>query len=407
MTAERLAELIDVGKRYVKYDDVPTLVHGLRHLFKRGRRGRLWAVRHVDLEINRGEAIGILGRNGSGKSTTLSMLAGVTAPTEGIVRVNGRIAPLLRLGIGFDQELTGRENVYVNGLILGQTSKEIDGRLDDIIEFSEIEDFIDTPVKFYSSGMTVRLGFASAVAADPDLLIIDEVLAVGDMAFQTKCFDRMLEMRANGATLVVVSHNMQSVQRLADEALVLRDGEVAFRGPTSDAISAYHESLRDARHVIEDADGETAAVEILSVDLYTEDGKLSSNITSGETVVLTMRVRFDSAIDEAIFGIAITSEAGEFVYGENSAAQGRRRFEPGTHTLTITARMPLASGSYMARGGVRWGNKVKHQVTSAAKVFSVVGRNLVRGLVDLQASFRAEQDAVPAPTTPTDTVDQR
>ena len=283
MTAERLAELIDVGKRYVKYDDVPTLVHGLRHLFKRGRRGRLWAVRHVDLEINRGEAIGILGRNGSGKSTTLSMLAGVTAPTEGIVRVNGRIAPLLRLGIGFDQELTGRENVYVNGMILGQTSKEIDGRLDDIIAFSEIEDFIDTPVKFYSSGMTVRLGFASAVAADPDLLIIDEVLAVGDMAFQTKCFDRMLEMRANGATLVVVSHNMQSVQRLANEALVLRDGEVVFRGPTSDAISAYHESLRDARHVTEDADGETAAVEILSMDLHTEDGKLSSNVTSGET----------------------------------------------------------------------------------------------------------------------------
>jgi ABC-type polysaccharide/polyol phosphate transport system ATPase subunit len=403
---ERLAELIDVGKRYVKYDDVPTLVHGIRHLFKRGRRGRLWAVRHVDLEIDRGQAIGILGRNGSGKSTTLAMLAGVTAPTEGIVRVNGRIAPLLRLGVGFDQELTGRENVYVNGMILGQTSKEIDGRLDDIIAFAEIEDFIDTPVKFYSSGMTVRLGFASAVAADPDLLIVDEVLAVGDIAFQAKCFDRMMEMRENGATLVVVSHNMQSVQRLAVETLVLRDGEVAFRGATADAISIYHESLRGAIHVTNDDDGTTGAIEILSMDAYAEDGRPSSNFASGETATFKMRVRFESAIEDAIFGIAISSESGEFVYGENSVAQGRRRFEAGTYTLTMTARMPLNSGSYTARGGVRWGGLVKHQLTSPTKVFYVTGRHLVRGIVDMEATFTAELDAEAGPAA-SDVADQR
>ena len=394
---ERLAELVDVGKRYVKYDDVPTLVHGVRHLFKRGRRGRLWAVRHVDLEIERGQAIGILGRNGSGKSTTLSMLAGVTAPTEGIVRVNGRIAPLLRLGVGFDQELTGRENVYVNGMILGQTSKEIDERLDDIIAFAEIEEFIDTPVKFYSSGMSVRLGFASAVAADPDLLIVDEVLAVGDVAFQAKCFDRMMEMRANGATLVVVSHNMQSVQRLATEALVLREGKVIFRGPTIDAVSAYHESLRAAVHVGDDSDGEAGVIEFLSIDAFTEDGKPSANFVSGETAVFRMRVRFDRAIDDAIFGIAISNEAGQFVYGENTAAgEGQRRFEPGTHTLTATLRVPFTSGTFTARGGVRWGTVVKHQITSGTKSFYVTGRDLVRGLIDLRATFSAEHDGDPS-----------
>ncbi len=403
---ERLAELVDVGKRYVKYDDIPTLVHGVRHLLKRGRRGRLWAVRHVDLEIERGQAIGILGRNGSGKSTTLSMLAGVTAPTEGIVRVNGRIAPLLRLGVGFDPELTGRENVYVNGMILGQTTKEIKSRLDGIIAFAEIDEFIDTPVKFYSSGMTVRLGFASAVAADPDLLIVDEVLSVGDIAFQSKCFDRMMQMRENGATLVVVSHSTQSIQRLAVEALVLRDGEVRFRGPTSDAISVYHETLRDSVHVTEDEDGGSGVIEILSLDIYAEDGKASNNVTSGSTVVFKMRVRFESAVDEAIFGIAIASEAGQFIYGENSAAEGRRRFEPGTYTMTITARLPLTSGTFTARGGVRWGEIAKHQVTSASKVFYVSGRDLVRGLVDLEASFVAERDATPEPAS-TDAVDQR
>jgi ABC-type polysaccharide/polyol phosphate transport system ATPase subunit len=405
---DRLAELVDVGKRYVKYDDVPTLVHGVRQLFKRGRRGRLWAVRHVDLEIDRGQAIGILGRNGSGKSTTLAMLAGVTAPTEGIVRVNGRIAPLLRLGVGFDQELTGRENVYVNGMILGQTSKEIDSRLDSIIAFAEIEDFIDTPVKFYSSGMGVRLGFASAVAADPDLLIVDEVLAVGDMAFQQKCFDRMMQMRENGATLVVVSHNMQSVQRLAAEVLVLREGEVVFRGPTQDGISIYHDSLRDSMHVVEDDDGGSGEIEILSMDAYTEDGKLSNSYTSGETATFKMRVRFEAAIEDAIFGIAISNEAGQFVYGENSMAQGRRRFDPGTYTLRITARLPLTNGSYTARGGVRWGNVnvVKRQVTSSPKLFYVAGRDLARGIVDLHASFTAEQDAIPEPAAP-DIVDQR
>ncbi len=409
---ERLAELIDVGKCYVKYDDVPTLVHGVRHLFKRGRRGRLWAVRHVDLEIERGQAIGILGRNGSGKSTTLSMLAGVTAPTEGIVRVNGRIAPLLRLGVGFDQELTGRENVYVNGMILGQTSKQIDGRLDGIIAFAEIEDFIDTPVKFYSSGMSVRLGFASAVAADPDLLIVDEVLSVGDVRFQSKCFDRMMQMRENGATLVVVSHNMQSIQRLAVEALVLHDGEVRFRGPTLDAISVYHESLRDSKHVTEKEDGGVTVIEILSADLSAEDGKPANAFKSGETVAFKMRVRFESAVDEVVFGIAISSDAGQFVYAENSSTQeGRRRFEAGTHTLTITARMPLASGTYTARGGVRWGHVKKHQVTSAAKMFEIAGRELVRGLVDLEASFAAERDGVPEsdPTepAPSEVADQR
>src|SRR5581483_2154962 len=180
-----------------------------------------------------------IGRNGSGKSTTLAMLAGVTAPTEGVVRVRGRLAPLLQLGVGFDQELTGRENVFVNGTILGMSASEIRGSFDEIVAFSEMADFIDTPVKFYSSGMVVRLGFAAAVAAEPDLLIVDEVLAVGDVAFQIKSFERMLAVRERGTTIVVVSHNMSSIRQLADSVVVLHQGEVRYRGAPSEGIWLY------------------------------------------------------------------------------------------------------------------------------------------------------------------------
>src|SRR5438105_3898304 len=170
----------------------------------RTRRSRLWAVRHVDLDVAPGECVGVIGRNGSGKSTLLQMIAGVTAPTEGSVAVHGRVAPLISVGVGFHPELTGRENVFVNGAILGMSRSTIEQRLDDIVEFSEIAAFIDTPVKFYSSGMAVRLGFSVAIYAHPEVLLVDEVLAVGDLSFQLKSYERMMEIRQSGTTILVV-----------------------------------------------------------------------------------------------------------------------------------------------------------------------------------------------------------
>ena len=210
--------LSGVSKRYVKFDDVPLLVTRLRFRAK-NKRTHLWALRDVDLEVGPGETVGVIGRNGFGKSTMLRILAGVTAPTTGVVSVAGRVAPLISVGVGFHPELTGRENVYVNGTILGMSRKDIDRRFDDIVEFSEVGDFIDTPVKFYSSGMFVRLGFSVAVASSPDVLLLDEVLAVGDFAFQQKCFERIGEIQKQGTIVLMVSHNIDAVRRLCSRVL--------------------------------------------------------------------------------------------------------------------------------------------------------------------------------------------
>lgn len=391
MTAP-VATLSDVGKRFVKYDDVPTLVTGLRRIFKRGTRGHLWAVRHLDLDVMPGDAIGMIGRNGSGKSTSLSMLAGVTAPTEGVVRVKGRLAPLLKLGVGFNNELTGRENVFVNGVILGMSTKEIERRFDDIVAFAEMARFIDTPVKFYSSGMLVRLGFASALAADPDLLIIDEVLSVGDVAFQMRCFDRMQELRDNGTTLVVVSHNLGAIRRLAEKVIVLHDGETKFFGGTNEAVGIYHDLLRESLLQTEaEASESGGAVSILSFDLYADDGRPTSNLRTGEMAEFRMRARFNESVEDAIFGISIVTETGQFVYGENSVSQGTRDFKAG-ELVTLRMRAPamLVTGTYSGTAGIVWGKGERHRVRSPSKAFYIAGRPLVRGVADLRSSFEVE-----------------
>src|SRR5690349_16980829 len=217
------------------------LVSRLFQLRNRTRRSALWALRRATFGVGRGECVGVVGRNGSGKSTLLQMLAGVTAPTEGRVTVQGRVAPLISVGVGFHPELTGRENVYVNATILGLRREEIDRRFDEIASFAEIGEFLETPVKFYSSGMFVRLGFAVSAMSEPDVLLIDEVLAVGDLAFQLKCFERLERLRESGATVVLVTHNLNAVRRLCERTLVIHNGELRHDGDTVEALSLYHE----------------------------------------------------------------------------------------------------------------------------------------------------------------------
>lgn len=198
------------------------------------------ALNGVDLTIYQGEAVGIIGSNGAGKSTLLKILSRVTAPTEGDIDIYGRIASMLEVGTGFNQELTGRENVYMNGAILGMTKAEIDAKMEDIIEFSEVREFIDTPVKRYSSGMFVKLAFSVAAHLDAEIMIMDEVLAVGDMAFQTKCLDKMRDVaNKEGRTVLYVSHNMNTIRKLCDRCIVLDKGKVIFEGVVDDAIEVY------------------------------------------------------------------------------------------------------------------------------------------------------------------------
>ena len=203
------------------------------------------AVRDLDLEIQQGESVALLGHNGSGKSTSLKMLAGTIAPTRGRIWARGRIAPLLELGSGFHPDLTGRENIFLNAAILGIKRDEVAHRLDDIVAFAEVDDFLETPVKFYSSGMSVRLGFAIAVNVEPDILLVDEVLAVGDEDFQGKCLARMQRFKDEGRTVVLVTHSLEQAQGFCERALVLDHGSLLYDGHARGAADAYHRSSRN------------------------------------------------------------------------------------------------------------------------------------------------------------------
>jgi lipopolysaccharide transport system ATP-binding protein len=239
-------EFNHVSKRYrVRSDESATggddtlLMRQLRRL--RPRSEAFWAVHDVSFQVGRGEALGIIGHNGAGKSTVLKLLANITAPTEGEIRINGRLSALIEVGSGFHPELSGRENIYLSGSIMGMRRREIDSKLDSIVEFAGVRQFIDTPVKRYSSGMYVRLGFAIAAHLDPEILLLDEVLAVGDAAFQSKCMNRIRELEAGGTTIVFISHDLTAVERLCQRVILMRNGRIVSEGRPRDVIKQYHE----------------------------------------------------------------------------------------------------------------------------------------------------------------------
>ncbi len=242
MTAGSL-QFEDVGMCFRLYRErVDTLKEAVLGRFRhRHRYDEFWALRHVGFEVTGGESVGLIGHNGSGKSTLLKIAAGVLRPSEGTARVDGRISPMIELAAGFDPDLTGRDNVFLNGALMGHSRKEMAGKLDRIVEFSELGEFIDQPVKNYSSGMYARLGFAIAADVDPEILIIDEVLAVGDERFQAKCMERIRDIRRGGCTIFYVSHAMGSVAELCSRVLVLHHGALVFDGAPDAAIARYRE----------------------------------------------------------------------------------------------------------------------------------------------------------------------
>ena len=239
-------EFQDVVQRFRRIRERPDT---LREVFAKITRYKkkfqvFEAVRHVSFKVSKGEMVGLIGRNGSGKSTILKIVAGVYTPSQGHVTVRGSIAPLIELGAGFHHELTGRENIFINGLLLGLTKRQIKEREERIIEFAELGDFIDSPVKQYSSGMYMRLGFSVATEVDPDILIIDEILGVGDAGFQQKCFDRIQRFRNLGNTILFVSHSTENVRSLCDRALLVHRGELILDGRPDDVIARYEQILK-------------------------------------------------------------------------------------------------------------------------------------------------------------------
>ena len=409
MTLRTAIELAGAGKRYTKYDDTPMLVTSALHFRPRTRRNKLWAVRDVDLRIAEGESVGVIGRNGSGKTTLMSMMAGITAPSEGSVTVWGRIAPLIAVGVGFHRELTGRENIYVNGTMLGLTRRQIDQRLDEIIAFAEIEEFIDTPVKFYSSGMYVRLGFSVAVHCDPSVLLIDEVLAVGDLAFQVKCFERMGEILRNGTTIVVISHNMAGVVRVCQRVLLLHDGRPHFMGEPTEAISRFHELLSDQTEMQIDHDSgsrfEPGIVTMRSVEMLRPDGSPATHVGAGETVALTIEVTADKAVEDPVVGLSILAPDGTALYVDSSLGQQIGTVAAGdTARFSMSFRAQLPTGSYTA---LAWLQRPDHRTLLAQSrptAFFVEGRPAVGGVADLEARI-VKEPSLAAPVYPTPRAD--
>lgn len=227
------------GERYY-------LKQALLDLFKKDVKRDFLALKDVSFKIKKGESVGIIGVNGSGKSTILKMIAGVLYPTKGIVEVSGRIGPLIELGAGFHPELSGRDNIYLNGVILGLSKEEIEQKFDEIVDFAELRDFIDTPVKHYSSGMYMRLGFSVAVAISPDILLVDEILAVGDIAFQKKCINKIKEFQKMGITCVIVSHNADLIKEMCQKVMLFDKGKLILSGYPKQVISRYFSKLKVA-----------------------------------------------------------------------------------------------------------------------------------------------------------------
>ena len=277
----------------------------------------LWALKDVSFSIGEGAVLGIIGRNGAGKSTLLKLLSRVTAPTNGYIKVRGRIASLLEVGTGFHPELTGRENIYLNGAILGMKRVEIDRKFDEILDFSEVEQFIDTPVKRYSSGMYVRLAFAVAAHLEPEILVVDEVLAVGDAEFQKKSLGKMGDVAQQGRTVLFVSHNMSSILRLTQEAIVLEKGRVVKRAPSPEAVDYYLSAgnSRAGERIWEDEEvpADAAPFRPLGVRICDKSGTVVENVRSLEPFSIEVEYRLAAPLTGLRIGVYIGTARGEYV----------------------------------------------------------------------------------------------
>jgi lipopolysaccharide transport system ATP-binding protein len=285
---------------------------------RNGTEHHFWALKDISFDVNRGQVLGVIGRNGAGKSTLLKILARITEPTQGIAEVHGRVGSLLEVGTGFHPELTGRENIYLNGAILGMKRSEIDRKFAEIVDFSEVEKFIDTPVKRYSSGMYLRLAFAVAAHMEPEILVVDEVLAVGDAEFQRKCMGKMSDVAQTGRTVLFVSHNMSAIQRLTEETIVLEKGRLALRAPTPAAVDYYLSSgfsqVGERCWHADEIPPDTAPFIPIAVRVRDRQNRVVDTVRSTEPFNFEIEYRLDAPITGLRLGIYLQTTRGELLF---------------------------------------------------------------------------------------------
>ena len=366
------------------------------------------ALEDVNFTVEPGEVLGIIGSNGAGKSTLLKILSRITIPSSGHVRVNGKVAPMIEVGAGLIGDLTGRENIYLNGAILGMSRKEIAKKFDEIVEFSELEQFLDTPIKRYSSGMSVRLGFSIATSVDAEILIVDEVLAVGDLAFQRKCFDRMENMiRHQQKTVLLVSHNIRQVERLCTRAILLDHGRVIADGkPTETCTMFYPRSdekiKRDAEHLLTRPRRQqtTGEVELLEVQMVDAVGNSINQVAYNTDVTVVVKCKVKATLKKPVFGLGVHTT--DFVYLATDIAEEPTRgadMPPGCYELRCKIkRFPLLPRVYALRLGISAGEFTRpvfygeniffFQVVSVAKTRS---HAMQEGFIQWQSEWSVEE----------------
>jgi ABC-type polysaccharide/polyol phosphate transport system ATPase subunit len=411
--AEAAISLRNVSKRFRlrKGRQVSTVKDLFVRLFV-GHRGpglfsgeELWALQGVTLTLGRGRMVGIIGSNGSGKSTLLKLLGGILKPTAGEVSVRGRVSALIELGAGFHPEFTGRENIYINGVLLGLSRAEIRARFDEIVGFAGLQAFIDSPVKTYSSGMYMRLGFAIAVTVDPDVLLIDEVLAVGDEAFQHRCVGTIQEFKARGKTIVLVSHDLGSIERLCDEAVWLDGGRLHAHGETRAVVGHYleHVAREEARALgVEHAEAETTAraesaarwgsreVELTRVHLSGADGHERYLFETGEPCTVHLAFRANRPVEDPVFGVGVFRKDGICCYGTNTALEGLSlgKLDGDGGVTMIIDRLDLVEGEYLLDVAVHARDGHPYDYHSRLYAFAVRSRVRDTGVARLAHRWR-------------------
>jgi ABC-type polysaccharide/polyol phosphate transport system ATPase subunit len=358
------------------------------------RRGEeIWALRDVSVEIEPGASVGFVGRNGSGKTTLLRLIAGIFAPTTGQVEVGGTVGSLLELGAGFHPDFTGRVIIYLSGSIYGLKRRYVRERLDEIVAFAELESFIDLPVRTYSSGMHMRLGFAIAVHVDADVLLLDEVFAVGDEAFQRKCIDKILEFKQRGGTVCFVSHSASAVERLCERAVLLAKGEVDYDGSTSEALKRYHELLALEEPAEDHAalrDWGSGEVRVEWVAVAGADGEARARFVSGEPVTIVLKTVAEQAVPPPILSLEVRDSGGSLL-GATSRDLGELGWEgaPGERKLRFEIdHLPLGEGDFLVSVALTdvTGSLRYHRI-DAATHFAVEPSDGARGAVRLEGEW--------------------
>jgi ABC-2 type transport system ATP-binding protein len=379
-------EIDHVSKRFRLFREKPSSLKA-RLISSRSRAEDFWALKDVAFEVREGESLGLIGHNGSGKTTLLKVVAGILRPTEGIVRTRGRMAALLELGAGFHPELTGRENVYLNASFLGLTRRDTDAVYEDIVAFAEIEDFMDNQVKFYSSGMLVRLGFAVAVHVDPEILLVDEVLAVGDESFQAKCLNRIRSFQAEGRTIVLVTHALDTVRQVCDRAVMLDHGELYAKGAPLDVVRELRYVLlrKDPHFVPEEGSRE---VELAGVELVRDDGTTERPVRVGEDLTIQIDAKANQPVTDLVCAFQVLDSANYPVVDGREpigAIEGKKRVRFDLRSL------PLVPGRYFVTVGLESGESGHlYHVQTQRSWFEVVDEERPHDAVEIRVDAATE-----------------